>query len=115
MLALELKGLIDLGYEVELTGFEIAEVDMILAESGDADPQGPGPEDDIPAPAFAAITRLGDVWMLGRHRLVCGDARDVGAYQALMQGQAADLIFTDPPYNVPISGHVRPPMATANL
>lgn len=106
-LALELQGLIDLGYEVELTGFEIAEVDVILGDAADADPQGPGPEDDVPALASAAVTQLGDVWVLGRHRLVCGDARHVGAYQALMDGETADLIFTDPPYNVPISGHVR--------
>ncbi len=107
ILALELKGLIDLGYEVELAGFELAEIDVILDEAADADPQGPGPEDDVPALACAAVTRLGDVWVLGRHRLMCGDARDAGAYQALMAGERADLIFTDPPYNVPISGHVR--------
>ncbi len=106
-LALELKGLLDLGYEVELTGFELAEIDMILDEAADADPQGSGPEDDVPALASAAVTRLGDVWVLGRHRLMCGDARDAGVYQALMAGESADLIFTDPPYNVPISGHVR--------
>jgi DNA modification methylase len=49
---------------------------------------------------------MGDVWVLGRHRLVCGDARDIDTYQRLLKDEKADLLFTDPPYNVPINGHV---------
>lgn len=62
------------------------------------------PADDVPALPRRAVIQAGDVWLLGRHRLVCGDARDVGVYDALMAGQAADMMFTDPPYNVPIDG-----------
>jgi DNA modification methylase len=53
-----------------------------------------------------AVTRSGDVWVLGRHRLLCGDARNAEDYERLLQGRPADLVFTDPPYNVPIDGHV---------
>jgi DNA modification methylase len=52
------------------------------------------------------VTRMGDLWRLGRHRLICGDARNVDDYDWLLAGETVDLIFTDPPYNVPIDGHV---------
>jgi DNA modification methylase len=52
------------------------------------------------------VSRPGDLWQLGRHRLICADARDPDAYRALLAGEQVDLIFTDPPYNVPIDGHV---------
>lgn len=107
ILAKELGGLLDLGFEVEVIGFETAEVDLMLDAALEADPDGPGPEDETPAVAESAVSRLGDVWICGRHRLVCGDARDPAAYAALLGDEQADLIFTDPPYNVPISGHVR--------
>jgi len=107
MLAIELQALVDLDFEVELTGFSLAEIDLVLDAATDADPEGAsGPEDAIPAMTEQAVTRRGEVWSLGRHRLLCGDAREAGDYQALLQGEAADLIFTDPPYNVPIDGHV---------
>jgi DNA modification methylase len=51
------------------------------------------------------VTRTGDVWWLGRHRLICGDARDRAVFDLLMEDEQADLVFTDPPYNVPIDGH----------
>jgi len=52
------------------------------------------------------VSRLGDLWELGQHRLLCGDARDDGAYRRLLDGDKAEIVFTDPPYNVPIDGHV---------
>jgi DNA modification methylase len=52
------------------------------------------------------VTRMGDLWQLGRHRLICGDARKADDYDRLLAGETVDLIFTDPPYNVPIDGHV---------
>lgn len=108
LLALELQGLIDLGFEVELTGFEPAEIDITLSLAAEADSEAAtGPEDETPAPAATAVTRLGDIWELGRHRLICADARDGRAYTALMAGEAADVVFTDPPYNVKVAGHVR--------
>ena len=107
ILAGELQALIDLGFEVELTGFSLAEVDLTIvqAEQSSADGQDK-PEDDIPLLGGTAITRQGDHWRLGRHSLFCADARDQDAFQRLMGGDRAQLIFTDPPYNVPIDGHV---------
>lgn len=109
LLAIELQELVDLEFEVELTGFSLAEIDIVLDEAREGSPSGGAEtDDDIPAigdPA-AAVTRTGDVWCLGRHRLVCGDARDRTAFDLLMGDERCDLIFTDPPYNVPIDGHV---------
>ncbi len=53
-----------------------------------------------------AVTGAGDVWIMGSHRLICGDARDADVYRKLMDGEVADMVFTDPPYNVPVNGHV---------
>ena len=107
MLATELQALIDLDFDVSLTGFSLAEVDLTLDAARNADPDGPRePEDDIPPMGASAVSRSGDVWVLGRHRLICGDARCGEHYQQVLAGRTADLMFTDPPYNVPIDGHV---------
>jgi len=108
VLAIELQGLIDLGFDVETTGFALGEIEVILDEAAEGAPNDPldGAEDEIPFVRDAAISRSGDEWRAGRHRLVCGDARDKKAYEALLGNERADLIFTDPPYNVPIDGHV---------
>ncbi len=107
MLAIELQGLIDLDFDITLTGFSLAEVDLTLDAARDADPGAPaGPEDEIPPMAQTAVSRQGDLWLLRRHRLVCGDARSPADYERVLGDDRADLIFTDPPYNVPIDGHV---------
>jgi ParB-like nuclease domain len=108
VLAIELQGLIDLSFDVEATGFALGEIEVILDEAAEAAPKDPmdGAEDEIPLVGDAAVSRSGDVWRAGRHRLVCGDARDAGAYESLLGNERADLIFSDPPYNVPIDGHV---------
>jgi len=107
ILAIELQTLIDLDFDTSLIGFSLAEVDLTLDAAHNADPEAKvGPEDEIPALAATAVSRTGDVWSLGRNRLRCGDARNPDDYAKLLQGEAADLIFTDPPYNVPIDGHV---------
>lgn len=97
----------DLNFDLELTGFEMAEIDLrIGALDGSAAPP-PDPADAVPPPLPGpAISRLGDLWHLGRHRLACGNALDPLAYAALMGAEQAAMVFTDPPYNVPISGHV---------
>ena len=81
----------------------------MLDEAKESSPKDQGDTDDnvpaLPGPE-AAVARPGDMWLLGRHRLVCGDARRAEAYSSLMQGERADLIFADPPYNVRIDGHV---------
>ncbi|MEJ0060843.1 MAG: DNA methyltransferase [Terricaulis sp.] len=103
LLAIELQGLIDLGFDVSQTGFEVAEIDMILETEREK------AADDIekPLPArSSAVTQRGDIWRLGSHKLICGDARHENAYAKLLGNERAELVFTDPPYNVPIDGFV---------
>ena len=107
ILVIELQALIDLDFDVTLTGFSLAEVDFTLDAARERDPEAPpGVEDEIPSIAAEAVTRMGDVWVLGRHRLVCGDAREAADYARLLGDERVDMVFTDPPYNVPIDGHV---------
>ena len=95
---------LDLDFDLEITGFETAELDLLL---DDGDEPASDPADDTPAlEPGPAVTQSGDVWLLGPHRLICGDARSPGTYMALMQGDRARAVFTDPPYNVKIDGHV---------
>jgi DNA modification methylase len=106
LLALELQELsgLDLDFDIEVTGFEGAELDGLLQARGEGelDPI----LDQAPEARGPAVTRPGDLWLLGPHRLLCADARDGASYAALMQGEQARMVFTDPPYNVPIDGHV---------
>ncbi|MFO8126533.1 site-specific DNA-methyltransferase [Yoonia sp.] len=106
ILTIELQSLADmeLDFELEITGFETAELDLLLdGDFGDDDDPG----DVVPETLEAApATRLGDVWLLGDHRLICGDAQLSETYAILMQDDQARMVFTDPPYNVKISGHV---------
>ena len=107
ILAIELQALVDLEFETELTGFSLAEIDLVLDEAHDADPDGiDAPEDVIPAVSDTPVTQPGDLWVLGRHRLLCGDTRNHDDMGKLMAGERADLVFTDPPYNVAIDGNV---------
>ncbi|MEJ7928196.1 DNA methyltransferase [Sphingobium sp. AN641] len=107
LLAIELQALIDLDFDLELTGFSLAEIDFNLNAATLGKPDMPRAlEDETPTAAGPAISRSGDVWQLGRHRLLCGDARKKADYDHLLAGDTVDLIFTDPPYNVPIDGHV---------
>jgi len=107
ILAIELQALVDVDFDVELTGFSLAEVDLVLDEHSDADPdRAEMPEDEVPVLHGEPVTRRGDIWMLGRHRLLCGDARVRDDFTALLGDDSADLVFTDPPYNVKIDGNV---------
>ena len=107
ILAIELQALVDLNFEVELTGFETAEIDLVLEEANEAAGASLGREDETPAySAGPVVTRLGDLWELGPHRLLCADARDPASYEQLLKNAKAEFVFTDPPYNVPIDGHV---------
>jgi 16S rRNA G966 N2-methylase RsmD len=98
-LAKELQFLVEAEFEVDLTGFELGEIDFHL--EGDLPGEDElAPEDKLP-PAAAdtpAVTQPGDVWILGRHRLVCGDPREEASYLALFAGELAAVVFTDPPY-----------------
>ncbi|MCZ8548254.1 site-specific DNA-methyltransferase [Mesorhizobium qingshengii] len=109
LLAEELKALIDvdvdLGFGAEITGFSIAEIDHLV--EGLAPEEEGNPKDDaLPPLEEGSRCNPGDVWQLGRHRLICGNALDVEVIAALMDGQIARMVFSDPPYNVEIQGHV---------
>ena len=107
LLAEELKRLLateTLGFDIGVIGFEVAEMDAIVEG---LTPEDPGnPEDDVVPDLAPARVVLGDVWQLGLHRLVCGDALDGAVVGLLMDGELARMVFTDPPYNVKIDGHV---------
>jgi DNA modification methylase len=107
ILAIELQNLIDLEFDVELTGFDMGEIDLILDEAAEAGEAPSQPEDDAPdvAPG-SATTKAGDLWILEKHRLFCGDARDAHAYTTVLDGQLAEFACADPPYNVRIEGNV---------
>jgi DNA modification methylase len=87
--------------EIEITGFETAEIDNILQHDRPIDPA-----DNTPPRQSLTITKPNDVWLLGEHKILCGDARDKALCGELMGSERARLMFTDPPYNVPIDGHV---------
>jgi hypothetical protein len=99
------KALIDLDFDVELTGFSTGEIDLLL--DGKPVPAATDPADDVAGLSLegSAISQPGDIWGLGRHRLVCGDALQSTPYAALLAGERAQMLVTDPPYNVPINGH----------
>lgn len=107
LLALELQELIELDFDLELTGFSLAEIDFTLDTARNASPVGKdAAEDRIPPETNKPISRVGDIWNVGRHRLLCGDALNRDDLALLMEDRVADIVFTDPPYNVPIDGHV---------
>jgi DNA modification methylase len=101
--AVELSAL-DLDVDFEITGFDTAEIDLLI--DGPTQVAKTDRADFVPKLEASAVSRLGDLWLLGDHRLLCGDACDAAAYADLMDGEQARVVFTDPPYNVPIDGHV---------
>ena len=97
---------LDTDFEIEITGFSVAEVDCLIEGLAPEEPDDPE-ADRLPDPrAVPARCRHGDVWQLGPHRLVCGDALNAETVDLLMAGETARMVFTDPPYNVPVDGHV---------
>jgi DNA modification methylase len=107
ILAIELQALVDLHFDVELTGFSLAEVDFVLDDASESSAEAPDQlQDEIPILTGEPTSQSGDIWELGRHRLLCGDARIADDHARLLDGRRVDLVFTDPPYNVPIDGHV---------
>jgi DNA modification methylase len=97
MLAVELRNLRDEDFDLSLTGFDDAELAALLA---DAVAEGLTDEDAVPEAPEQPATVEGDVWLLGRHRLMCGDSTSIDAVERLMAGRKADMVFTDPPYGV---------------
>jgi DNA modification methylase len=109
LLAEQLKALsvLDLDFSVEATGFEMGEVDLMIEGLAPASRGKDDPADAIPdSGAKLQVTQAGDLWVMDRHRVYCGDGRNESAYSALMEGRRADMVFTDPPYNDPIDGYV---------
>jgi hypothetical protein len=98
---------LDLDFSVEITGFETSEIDLIIegvapAGYGKADPADAIPDSD----SQPQVTQVDDCWILNRHRVYCGDARNKTVYRALMRGRRARMVFADPPYNDRIDGYV---------
>jgi len=104
MLAVELTDLKDMGFDLDLTGFSTDEIEALLAPTGT---EGLTDEDAVPEVPEAPVTVLGDVWLLGKHRVMCGDSTSIDAVEKLMDGQKADMVFTDPPFNVGVAGGTR--------
>ena len=98
MLQVELAALQDDNFDLSLTGFDAdALADLLAGE--ETTTEGQTDEDSVPE-AGPPVTRPGDVWLCGNHRVICGDSTDANTYDALMAGEIADMVFTDPPYNV---------------
>jgi len=104
ILAIELQHLLtlDSDFDVTITGFEVPEIDLLLSEPADEVDQA----DVFEVPDTSrTTTQLGDLWQLGKHRVICGSALLRESYKTLMAGRSAALVFTDPPYNVRIDGY----------
>ena len=105
ILAIELQTLmtLDLDFDITITGFEIPEIDLILNESANSADAADEIDQDLLGPA---VTRSGDLWKLGKHRIFCGTALKEESFRKLMGNRRAKAVFIDPPYNVKIDGHV---------
>ena len=100
LLKMEIKDLEAKDFKLELLGFNSDELDAMLFEQK----QGLTDEDEVPEAPEEPVSKLGDIWKLGDHRLICGDATDPEVVKKLMNDNLADLIVTDPPYNVDYGG-----------
>ena len=111
-LRIELSELMDLSlageldFSLDVTGFEIPEIDIIIGGAGDAEGD-PAETVEDPDRAKPPVTQPGDLWILGQHRILCGDSLEARSYGTLLDGETCRMVFTDPPYNVPVNGHVR--------
>lgn len=101
MLRVEFAELADAEFDLELTGFSLEEIEALQPEEIE---EGLTDEDAVPEAPEQPVTVEGDVWVLGNHRLMCGDSTSVDAVEKLMAGQKADMVFTDPPYNIDYQG-----------
>jgi hypothetical protein len=126
LLAQQLKdlSLLGLDFDIEVTGFEMGEVDLRIASLDEPRDPSDDPADVLPEAPTSPVSQIGDLWRLDHHRVLCGNALDTAAFATLIGGDRAAMVFTDPPYNVEIDGHVaglgaihhRPfPMASGEL
>ena len=100
LLKIELEELKLNDFDLALTGFDDDFISGLLHK----DTEGLTDEDATPEPPEDPVSVLGDVWILGNHRVMCGDSTSIDAVERLMDGQKADMVFTDPPYNIDFSG-----------
>lgn len=107
LLAEQLKSLseIDLSFALEATGFEMGEIDILIEGLSQPADLAQDAADDLPEQSEISVSAPGDCWQLGKHRVLCGDALETASYERLINQQLAAVVFTDPPYNVPIDGH----------
>ena len=108
LLGLELQYLteLDIDFDVTLTGFELPEIDLLIGELSLEANENDAADALVEVSTGPAISRPGDIWQIGNHRLICGDFTKPETYQRLLGDARAQMVFTDPPYNVPIAGHV---------
>jgi len=99
LLRVELEALQDEGFDLDLTGFDADALVELLA-GDEPDGQGETDDDAVPEVSETPVSRPGDVWLLGGHRLLCGDATVATSYRTLLDGEPVGMVFTDPPYNV---------------
>lgn len=114
LLAAELAALNDAGFDLALTGFTDDELAEMLGPLDEEQAVGIGEPDQVPELAPAPVSRRGDLWKLGAHRLLCGDATARGDVDRLLQGTRADMVWTDPPYNVGYEGKTADRLTIAN-
>jgi DNA modification methylase len=96
----------ELDFSLEATGFEMGEIDLFIENLSPPIEGEEDPADALPEPYTTQVSQIGDIWKLGKHRVLCGDALNGRSYSELMQGHRAAAVFTDPPYNDPIDGYV---------
>jgi DNA modification methylase len=101
MLALEITELEELGFDLDLLGFDESEIDALMPEEV---AEGLTDEDEVPETPEQPVSKTGDVWLCGNHRVMCGDSTSIDAVEMLMDGRKVDMVFTDPPYNVQFNG-----------
>jgi DNA modification methylase len=98
LLRYELGELKELNFDLDLTGFSFDEIEALVFNDGDT--EGLTDPDDVPAVQDDPVSQLGDLWVLGEHRVLCGDSTKIADVERLMDGKKADMVFTDPPYGM---------------
>jgi len=96
---------VELDFDLEATGFEVGEIDVLIEDVSPKVKNSSDPADELPKPTSVGVTRVGDLWLAGSHRIYCANALNPGSYSALMKSHRAAAVFTDPPSEVKIDLH----------